>query len=266
MRPVVRATAIALAAVTTAIAGATTASSAVPVGAAYLRALACHRALDPAQRLVSVTAVMPTIPGTQLLQMRFELDSRPPAGPETAVRAGDLGHWISPSPITLGQNPHDVWIVHHPVTGLAVPADYRFRVTFRWVGAAGRTLDQVERESAGCWQPDLRPDPVVRSIDVQTIAGDATHDRYVAEIANDGLSAAVRLDVLFAASGGSSTQTTTIARLRTHTFTDVVFVGPACTGQSAPTVTVDPYNRIDVLERANDSLTATCPAASTTPS
>ena len=265
MRPVVRATAIAVAAATTAMAGATTASSAPGAGAPYLRALACHRALDPAQRLVSVTAVMPTIPGTQLLQMRFELDSRPPAGPETAVRAGDLGHWISPSPITLGQNPHDVWIVHHPVTGLSVPADYRFRVTFRWVGASGRTLQQVERESPGCWQPDLRPDPVVRSIDVQSIAGDATRDRYVAEIANDGLSPAVRLEVLFAPSGGSP-QTTTIARLRPHTFTDVAFVGPACTAQSAPTVTLDPDDRIDVLERANGSLTATCPAASTTPS
>ena len=42
----------------------------------------------------------------------------------------------------------------------------------------------------------------------------------------------------------------------------VTFVGPLCNAQSAPpTVTVDPNGLIDDFNRANNSLTATCPSA-----
>jgi hypothetical protein len=242
-----------------ALGAAATASGAIAPGGAYLRSFACHRSLDPAQRVVSVTAVMPTIAGTERLKMRFELVGRGANGALAPVRAGDLGRWISPTPITLGRQPGDVWILRHPVTGVPVPAAYHFRVTFRWIDASGGTLTELVRSSASCWQPDLRPDLVVDSINVQSIAGDTSHDRYIASIGDAGLSPATAVQVLFAPSSGAPTQTVTIPRLRAHGSRLVSFIGPVCTSATAPTITVDPAARVDDLNRANNSLTATCP-------
>jgi len=223
----------------------------------YLHTFVCRPSLYPGQRTVSVTAVMPTLPDTQKLQMRFQLESFA-AGQALAIRGGDLGHWISPHPITLGQQPADVWIVRHPVTGVVVPATYRFKVTFRWIGSGGHILSQTTRTGPACRQPDLRPDLLVRSITVQPAAGGV--DRYAAVIGNDGLTAATGVEVLFRPGGGAAAQTATIPRVRPHIDRTVSFVGPACTTATAPTITVDPYDQIDDLNRANNSMAATCPA------
>jgi hypothetical protein len=230
-------------------------------GSAYLRSYICHPALDSGQRVVSVTAVMPTINGVQRLAMRFELESRA-SGAMAPVRGGDLGRWISPQPLTLGQRAGDVWIVRHPVTGVPVPADYRFRVTFRWIGADGRTLAEVVRTGPSCWQPDMRPDLLVRSIAVKPVAANGGPDRYVAVVSNAGLTTATAVQVLFRPGGGAPSQTVTVPRLRPHASRTEMFIGPACTAASAPTIIVDPADRVDDLDRANNSLTATCPPPS----
>jgi hypothetical protein len=123
-------------------------------GPAYLERFICRRAFDPGQREVSVTAVMRPLPGTIRMRMRFEL-LRSQSGTSSFVRGGDLGIWISPQPLTLGERPADIWIVNHPVSGLPVPADYRFRVTFRWTGQGGRTIGRAVRLSERCRQLDL---------------------------------------------------------------------------------------------------------------
>ncbi len=228
-------------------------------GGVHLSGFICHPSLDPIKRAVSVTAVMPTITGTVRLQIRFQLESRA-AGVLAAVRGGDLGHWISPNPITLGQQPGDVWIVSKPVTGVPVPASYRFKVTFRWIGAGGRVLNQAVRLGPTCHQPDMRPDPLVRSVTVEPVAAAQSVNQYVAMIGNSGLTAAASVDVLFQPGGGAPAQLITISRLRSHATRAETFTGPACTSATAPTVTVDPYDRIDDLNRANNSLTAVCPA------
>ncbi len=91
------------------------------------------------------------------------------------------------NPSTLGRNPKDVWIVRHPVNRIVVPANYRFKVSFRWLGSNHKTLTTATRWSATCWQPDMRPDLVVQSINVNRIPGDAAENQYVALIANAGL-------------------------------------------------------------------------------
>jgi hypothetical protein len=242
---------------------------AAPVAAdsgAFLRSFICHPSLDPTKRIVSVTAVMPTLPGTQKLEMRFQLESHT-AGLLIAIKGGDLGHWITPHPITLGQAPGDVWIVNHPVTGVPVPANYHFKVTFRWIGAAGRVLSETTRTGLGCWQPDLRPDLLVRSITVQPVTGAPSENQYVAVIGNGGLTAATGIEVLFQpARSAPGQKLVTIPRLRPHTTRALTFTGPACTPATAPPLTVDPYNKIDDLNRANNTLTATCPSGPSTPS
>lgn len=239
------------------------AHGATPVGGsahAYLEMFSCHRALQPSQRLVSVTAVMRPLSGTVRLNMRFQLlDAN---GRVVAVRGGDLGTWITPDPITLGQQPNDVWIVRHPVSGIAVPGLYHFRVSFRWTGSGDRTIGSSVRLSLSCWQPDMRPDLLVQSINVEPVAGNTSQDQYVALIENTGLTEATRVEVLFSPAGGSTPQMVTIPKLRAHQTHQEVFVGPACTSGAPPTVTVDPDHHINELDPSDNSLTASCPTPS----
>ncbi len=232
--------------------------STVPSDRSSLTTFFCHRALTASQRVVSVTAGMRPLPGTERLSMRFELLGYS-AGRLTAVRGGDLGTWITPHPITLGQRPQDVWIVRHPVTGVPVPALYHFRVMFRWTGADQRTLGTAERMSTSCWQPDMRPVLSVDSLVAQPLAGNAAQDTYTATIANDGLTAANLVQVVFTFAGAPS-QSITVSRLRPQDQRQLVFTGPACTATGAPTVSVDPSHRISQRPGGDASVTATCPA------
>jgi hypothetical protein len=226
-------------------------------GGAYLRGLVCRPALNPARRVVSITAVMDTVPGTRRLEMRFSLQERTDHG-VALIHAGGLGQWISPSSPTLGQHPDDQWIVNHPVTGVPVPGSYRFRVSFRWIGASGQTIGQLQRTSARCRQPDMRPNLYVRLLSSAAVADG---DQYDVAVGNSGLTRATHIELLFAPGGGAQPQTETIARLAPHQTVDRAFIGPACTAASPPvTITVDPRDLIDVLSRADNSVTAPCPS------
>jgi hypothetical protein len=239
-----------------------TGSAAASSPRAQLTDFVCQRALDPATRAISITAVMRPLPGTRKLSVRFALLTRSQASPvATLVRAGDLGTWISPTDRSLGQQPGDVWNVNKPVVDLTAPATYRFRVTFRWTGAGGRLLGSVVRYSQRCTQTELRPDLAVRSIAVGPIAARPNRDVYIAQIANLGASAAGPFEVLFAPGDGSPAKTRTVANLGAHRAVRVTFVGPLCSAGGAPTITADPNNQVDDSDRSNNVLTATCPAA-----
>ena len=235
-------------------------SSALP--RAQLTGFACHRALDPAERSVSVTAVMRPLTGTEHMALKFNLLSTSPlTGATTAVHSGDLGTWKTPKDPTLGQLPGDVWNLQKPVYQLAAPASYRFRVLFRWTGQGGHVIGTAVRFSSRCRQVELRPDLLVSSITVTPISGDPAHDLYTAVIANDGNSGAGPFEVLFAPADGSTPKTRTVQFLRAHTSTMLSFVGPLCTSSTDPTITADSTDEVDDLNRANNSLTATCPAS-----
>jgi hypothetical protein len=236
----------------------TTASAArAPAPRAHLRRFMCQRAVEPSQREMSIDAVMRPLTGTMKMAIRFELLSKTKAHrPSVVVSGRDLGNWLSPSNPTLGQRPADKWTVSHPVVGLAAPATYRMRVTFRWTGAHGRLLGTVVRI-----QPELRPDLIVQSITVQPIAGKPRLDQYVAVIRNAGATAAGQFEVLFAPGGSNpGVKTRVVQRLAAHSFRNETFVGPACTATTAPTVTVDPLDQVADFNRSNNSLTATCPS------
>jgi hypothetical protein len=127
---------------------------------AHLSDFVCHTAAQQTDRSVSIRASMRPVTGTQKMQMRFELLSRSnPGAAFVEVPGGGLGTWISPPSPTLGQRAGDVWIVSHPVSNLPAPAVYRYRVSFRWTGAAGRLLATRTRSSASCHQPMLRSEP-----------------------------------------------------------------------------------------------------------
>jgi hypothetical protein len=226
-------------------------------GDAYLRGFACHRALDPSKRSVTVTAVMGTIAGTQRLQMRFELLERTTHG-QVLIHGGDLGQWISPTAATLGQHPSDKWVVSHPVTGVPVPGSYRFKVWFRWVGSGGGVIGRAQRVTASCRQPDLRPNLYVRLLSSSKVSGGA---RYTVQVGNTGLTAASNVELAFSSGGTQQPVVQTIARLPSHQSVQRSFVGPSCTSSSTPaTITVDPNDLIDQVSRADNSITVPCPS------
>lgn len=124
-----------------------------------LSGLVCHTAAQQSQRSISVRASMRPVVGTEKLEIRFELLSRPGPGiPFAQVSGAGLGTWTSPPNPTLGQRPGDVWLVSHSVSNLPAPAIYRYRVSFRWIGAGGRALATHSRVSANCDQPALGGD------------------------------------------------------------------------------------------------------------
>lgn len=241
--------------------GATGASGAAdPAPRAQLRGFACQRALDPSNRSISVTAVMRPLTGTRHLALKFDLLYTPGEGPpDTFLRAGDLGRWIAPANASLGQLPGDVWNLHKQVVNLPAPATYRFRVVFRWTGTGGRELGQMVLDSRRCHQPELRPDLLVTSIAVSAVQGQPGSDLYTAVIANQGNSGAGPFEVLFAPADGSTPKTHTVSFLPAHSEETETFVGPQCTAATDPTITADAASQVDDLNRANNSLTATCP-------
>jgi hypothetical protein len=227
-----------------------------------LRGFSCQRSVNPVGRGIAVSAVMRPLKGTRRLTMRFELFTRSKAVPAwKTVSGGDLGAWLTPRNSTLGQRSGDVWIVNKSVNELAAPAAYRFRVTFRWVGSHNRTIGTATRTTATCNQPELRPDLLVPSIDVQPISGHPHLNLYVATIANHGATAARNFRVLFSTASGAS-ESHSIKRLAAHSKTTVSFRGPACNTTAPSTVTVDPDGVVDDFNRTNNTATATCSSAS----
>jgi hypothetical protein len=232
-----------------------------------LRTFVCQHALDPPARAVSVQAVMRPVAQTAKMQMRFDLLRQKPGHAFVVVRGRNLGSWISPQDPTLGQSPGDVWVVNHPVVNLSAPATYRFRVTFRWLGSSGQVLSTAVQSSPNCYQPELRPDLLVRSLSVNPISSgpSAGQTAYTAVIANRGSTAAGSFLVEFTDGDGAS-QTAQIASIGAHATTKHRFVAAPCSAGSTLTVTVDPANTVDEYDLANNTFTMACPAPAATTS
>jgi CARDB len=224
-----------------------------------LTAFACQRALEPPDRSVSVKAVMRPVTGTRHLSLKFDLLEKVAGATRSLTGAGDLGIWLSPPDPTLGLRPGDVWELDKVVSNLEAPAGYRFRVTFRWLGAHDKVLATAVSESASCAQRELRPDLLVRSVSVTAIPGKPQNHRYTVVIADRGASGAGPFQVLFTPGDGSAPQTRTVARIDAHSSLRLTFVGPLCDAGSPPTVVADSTDEVDDYDRDNNALTVTCP-------
>jgi hypothetical protein len=225
-----------------------------------LTAFACQRALDPPNRSVSVKTVMRPVAGTRTLSLKIDLVERAGGVSWSLSGAGDLGIWLSPKDPTLGRRPGDVWELNKAVSNLDAPATYRFRVTFRWLGAHNKILATAVRQSGTCTQRELRPDLLVRSVAVTAIPNRPHKQRYTAVIANAGASGAGPFQVLFTPGDGSVSETHTVARVDAHSSLRLSFVGPLCNAGSPPTVVADSTDQVDDGHRDNNAMTVTCPA------
>lgn len=235
------------------------ASAAAP--RAQLRGFICQKALDPAGRAVSITAVMRPMKGTQHMEMKVQLLSKPTgAASFTALAGTGLGSWRGPPAQhpPLGQRTGDVWIVHHPVVVLSAPAVYRFSVSFRWIGTHGKVLATTTKSSPTCRQPELRPDLLVQSFVASPVAGHPRRNSFAAVIGNAGATAARNFHVEF--SDGAKTSSPLVKRIPAHGTVTLTFTGPACTTASPPSLTIDPAGVVDDFDRTNNTATAICSA------
>jgi hypothetical protein len=225
-----------------------------------LGAIACHQAINPLQRDASVQATMRPVTGTQTLQIKFSLNLTVSGEPATAVVAGGLGQWLTPSDPSLGQRPGDIWKLSKTVYNLG-GGSYQFSAAFRWLGANGKVLRTATLKSSSCSIKELRPDLAVRAVKVKPIAGAPTRDRYLAVVVNQGLSASGPFSLRFDPGvAGASSQTKPVMSLPPGQSTKVGFTGPACSVASPPTIVADPAGTVDESDRSNNALTVTCPA------
>ena len=205
---------------------------------------------------------MRPVTGTRSLTLKFDLLEK--QGGATRILAGagagDLGVWLSPKDPTLGRRPGDRWELTKAVSNLDAPASYRFRVTFRWLGAHNKVLTTVVAQSAGCTQRELRPDVLVSSVAVTAIPHKPHRQRYTALIANAGASSAGPFQVLFTPGDGSASETRTVTRIDAHSSLRLLFVGPPCASASPPTVVADSADQVDDADRDNNAMTVTCPS------
>jgi hypothetical protein len=231
-----------------------------PSARAQLTKLVCQRAVDPVERAISVTATMRPVAGTRSLQMRAGLVDRGSShgsfSPVPIPAGSKLGSWISPTNPSLGGRMGDIWMVRFPVLDLLAPRTYRFVVTFRWLGGGGRVLSALTENSADCYQPELRPDLLVKSLTVSPGTTPGLDD-YTAVIVNAGGSSVKDFEVQFANAG--EIQTETIKRLRPNESLILRFIGPVCQSASPPALVLDPQSKVDDSNRANNSATASCP-------
>jgi subtilase family serine protease len=146
------------------------------------------------------------------------------------------------------------------VVNLSGPATYKFRVTFRWLGSTGQVLSTAVQSSPACYQPELRPDLVVRSLTAKPIASGASagQDAYTATIANQGLSAAGTFVTEFINGNGAS-QTASVSALGSRSSVRQRFVAPPCAAGTTLTVIVDPAHTVDEYNLQNNTLTMECP-------
>jgi hypothetical protein len=246
-----------------------------PAGAAglqprsQLRNPTCHNALDPQNRSTAVTAVMRPLAGNDKLQLKFELLSIfGQSSAQTSIRAGNLGRWLTPRNQTLGQLPADVWSFRKTVFQLNAPGTYRFRVSFRWIGAGGRVLGSAVRYTKPCRQHERRPDlMVVTPIAVVPTPDQPGHDTYTAVVSNAGATATGPFQIAFVSTDpNTAAQTITISGLPPKPKPGwdrgvVSFVGPLCASASQPEIIADFAHQVDDLNRLNNSAYATCPSS-----
>jgi CARDB len=248
-----------------------------PPPSTQLTSAVCHRALLPTSRKIAITAVMRPVNGTVSMAMMFDLQrARSRFGPFASVRGGGLDRWIHPGDPTLGQRPGDIWKDDQKVENLAATAYYRFRVRFRWTGTGGHPLATSTASGPTCFEPELRPDLLVRSltvkpVPVQAAAGQSSaqqsastpaQDRYIAVIANRGRTAAGAFGVELIVPSKPA-QTLNVGGLGSHATVRETFTAPACTPGSRLTVVADPGAAVLDYNRANNTLTVQCPSATT---
>jgi hypothetical protein len=221
--------------------------------AATVKVVACAPALDPIARSATFEARVRAVRDSERMQVRFTLQVR-----EDALRG-----WRR-----IAASGFDTWLTSLPgvrrysysktVTNLAAPAAYRTVVRFRWLDEDGEVLKSARVTSAGCRQPDMRPNLRPQRVDVLPGADTATR-RYEVTLRNDGRTDALPFSATLAV-GDEEPMAVAVLGLLAGAQQVVTFTGPPCTAGSQLTATLDPSEAVDERDEADNVLVTPCPA------
>lgn len=222
------------------------AQSAPPPLAAKL--VTCQTGAAAADRFAVFSGSMPAIRGARTLEMRFELLERQPGGQGFARVV--LPRWGTWEKTTRRGVPG--FIFTKRVEQLAAPAAFRARLTFRWLDRRGATLRTARRTSPTCHQPDPRPDLHVAAVRLPS------GGRPTVVVRNRGRSAAGPFAVRMSRAGAAATRQ--IVALAAGDRQTVSFNLGRCTPGEPVTVRLDPADRVDEADEADNVVTVACPS------
>ncbi|HEY3019900.1 MAG TPA: CARDB domain-containing protein [Solirubrobacteraceae bacterium] len=211
---------------------------------------ACHTGAAALDRFAVFSAQMGAVSGTKRMQVRFDLLQRVPGTAFRRIQAPGLGAWRSSVPGI------DIFRYHKQVANLAAPGQYRALVRFRWLGDGGRVLQQAQRRTRTCKQPDLRADLVIGGLTAER-AGPGRFS-YTVIVRNDGRSATPAFAVVFAV-GKEAQPPQTVRSLAAGEKRALTFVGPRCDTDRPVRVSVDTDLAVDEANEGNNVRTLGCP-------
>lgn len=222
------------------------AQSAPPPLAAKL--VTCQTGAALAERFAVFSGSMPAMKGAWTLEMRFELLERRPA--DQGFARVVLPHWGTWEKTSRRGVPG--FIFTKRVQQLAAPAAFRARLTFRWLDPAGATLRTARRTTQTCHQPDPRPDLHVAAVRFPA------EGRPVVVVRNRGRSAAGPFAVRMSRAGAAATKQ--VVALAAGDRQTLSFPLGRCTPGELVTVRLDPANRVDEADEADNVVTVACPS------
>jgi hypothetical protein len=190
---------------------------------------------------------MQGIEGSARMAMRFTLLERTDSDGFKPLRAPGLGRWRRAQPGVVSFGYRQV------VKALPANAVYKMRVDFRWYGADGSVLAQVQRTSPSCRQFSALPNLHVEVLGATTTRVEGVV-RYAVLIANAGR-AAVIVPVELSVDGDViDTASVTLAPGEERR---IGFRGPTCT--SGVTAAADPDGTIVESSESDNVDDVPCP-------
>ncbi|HEY8584295.1 MAG TPA: CARDB domain-containing protein [Capillimicrobium sp.] len=238
-------TLLAAAALAASLAGAAPAAAADPVIADVE---ACVGSLVALERSVTLRGEMEATPKTDRMAMRFELYVREPSDAGfVRVDGPGLGSWIR-STSNVGR-----FIWTKQLTNLEVPAEYRGRVSFRWIGKSGEVLAKSSRKTPVCRQADVRPN-IALGRPAAEPGPQPDLVRYAVPVTNSGKGDAPPFDVTL-----DGRAPVTVSGLKVGDTQTVRFVVPRCTPGQALLFAADGDGLVEETDESDNALRVECP-------
>jgi hypothetical protein len=218
---------------------------------ARARLTACKPSLDQASRSLTVDASMRSLQKGDRMQLRFELFRKPQRSKRFRKLTGPgLGTW---NPATPGV---DRFRFRKPIQNLPAASTYYVKVTYRWLDENNAAYARTVRLTGLCFQPDLRPDLRVAAFSGTRRVGPGEF-AYQVLLSNAGRTPSRDFDAVLTIRG-LPRPAVNVAGLAAGERRLVELVGPRCDSGDTMRVELDPDNRVDEANEANDSRSTTC--------
>ncbi len=142
------------------------------------------------------------------------------------------------------------------IDALQPGTSYRVHITFEWLDAAGKTLQQTVRRSPTCRQPGRLPNLHPRGgLSVEPGPTDQTR-LYAVQVRNTGTATARKVEVRLRVDG-AEVDVRSIGALQTRESRAIRFVGPVC--KRSVTVEVDPRDTVREITERDNTVELACP-------